>query len=107
MCSRLVAANGVPFTGEGKLVRKATGYEQETLKPRYPTSGSRVPQELHQINVIFQARAVCAGLLSRLDFETCEVALGPRADPQCDTARGIAEFQIVHDQARLGGAVNI
>src|SRR5207245_9867523 len=34
-------ANGVAFTGEGKLVRKATGYEQEKLKPRYPTSGSR------------------------------------------------------------------
>jgi hypothetical protein len=31
----------VAFTGEGKLVRKATGYEQEKLKPRYPTSGSR------------------------------------------------------------------
>jgi hypothetical protein len=33
--------NGVAFTGEGKLVRKATGYEQEKLKPRSPTSGSR------------------------------------------------------------------
>src|SRR5689334_23150014 len=32
------------FTGEGKLVRKATGYEQEKLKPRYPTSGSRATQ---------------------------------------------------------------
>ena len=31
---------GVEFTGKGKLVRKATGYEQEQLKPRYPTSGS-------------------------------------------------------------------
>jgi hypothetical protein len=28
------------FTGDGKLVRKATGYEQQKLKPRYPTSGS-------------------------------------------------------------------
>jgi len=27
--------HGVAFTGEGKLVRKATGYEQEKLKPRY------------------------------------------------------------------------
>ena len=33
--------NGIAFTGEGKLVREATGYEQEKLKPRYPTSGSR------------------------------------------------------------------
>jgi hypothetical protein len=37
----LTSINGVAFTGEGKLVRKATGYEQEKLKPRYPTSGSR------------------------------------------------------------------
>src|SRR5215471_18080729 len=29
------------FTGEGKLVRKATGYEKDKLKPRYPTSDSR------------------------------------------------------------------
>ena len=29
------------FTGEGKLVRKATGYEEEKVKPSYPTSGSR------------------------------------------------------------------
>ena len=36
-----ILADGVAFTGEGKLVRKATGYEQEKLKPRYPTSGSR------------------------------------------------------------------
>jgi hypothetical protein len=33
--------DGVSFTGEGKLVRKATGYEQEKLKPRYPASGSQ------------------------------------------------------------------
>jgi hypothetical protein len=33
--------NRAAFTGAGKLVRKATGYEQEKLKPRYPTSGSR------------------------------------------------------------------
>jgi hypothetical protein len=39
-CMKLIAINGVAFTGEGKLVRKATGYEQEKLKPRYPTSGS-------------------------------------------------------------------
>ena len=31
----------VAFTGEGKLVRRATGYERKTLKPRYPASGSR------------------------------------------------------------------
>ena len=36
-----ILPDGVAFTGEGKLVRKATGYEQEKLKPRYPTSGSR------------------------------------------------------------------
>lgn len=30
--------DGVAFTGEGKLIRKATGYEQEKLKPRYPTA---------------------------------------------------------------------
>src|SRR5205085_1664994 len=36
-----VRLDGVAFTGVGKLVRKATGYEQEKLKPRYPTSGSR------------------------------------------------------------------
>jgi hypothetical protein len=35
------AINGLAFTGEGKLVRKATGDEQKKLKPRYPTSGSR------------------------------------------------------------------
>src|SRR6266851_4682967 len=33
------------FTGEGKLVRRATGYERKTLKPRYPASGSRPPLE--------------------------------------------------------------
>ena len=37
----LTLCNGIAFTGEGKLVRKATGYEQEKLKPRHPTSGSR------------------------------------------------------------------
>ena len=36
-----ISPDGVAFTGEGKLVREATGYEQEKLKPRYPTSGSR------------------------------------------------------------------
>jgi hypothetical protein len=29
------------FTGEGKLVRKATGYKQQRAEPRYPASGSR------------------------------------------------------------------
>jgi Asp/Glu/hydantoin racemase len=29
------------FTGESNLVRKATGYDQKKLKPRYPASGSR------------------------------------------------------------------
>jgi len=33
--------DGVTFTGEGNLVRKATGYEQKNLKPRSPASGSR------------------------------------------------------------------
>ncbi len=33
--------DGVTFTGEGNLVRKATGYEQKKLKPRSPVSGSR------------------------------------------------------------------
>jgi hypothetical protein len=37
-----VLPDSVAFTGEGKLVREATGYEQEKLKPRYPTSGARV-----------------------------------------------------------------
>ena len=36
-----IQCDGVAFTEGGKLVRKATGYEQEKLKPRYPTSGSR------------------------------------------------------------------
>lgn len=36
-----ILADGVASTGEGKLVRNATGYEQEKLKPRYPTSRSR------------------------------------------------------------------
>ena len=36
-----ILSNGVAFTGEGKLARKATGHEQEKLKPRYPTPGSR------------------------------------------------------------------
>jgi hypothetical protein len=35
-------ANGVASTGEGKLARKATGYEQKKPKPRYATSGSRL-----------------------------------------------------------------
>lgn len=37
----LTTINAVPYTGEGNLVRKATGYEQKKLKPRSPTSGSR------------------------------------------------------------------
>ncbi len=32
--------NGAAFTGTGKLVRKATGYEQKQAKPRYLTLGS-------------------------------------------------------------------
>jgi hypothetical protein len=32
--------HGVAFTGEGTLVRQTAGYENEKLKPRYPTSGS-------------------------------------------------------------------
>jgi len=41
-CSKVeILPDGISFTGEGKLVRKATGYEQEKRKPRYPTSGSR------------------------------------------------------------------
>jgi hypothetical protein len=38
---RKILRDGVAFTGEGKLVRKETGYEQEKLKPRYPKSDSR------------------------------------------------------------------
>jgi hypothetical protein len=30
-----ILPNGVAFTGTGKLVRKATGYEQRRPKPRY------------------------------------------------------------------------
>jgi len=37
-----ISPDGVAFTGEGKLVRKATGYEQQTAEPRSPTSGSRL-----------------------------------------------------------------
>lgn len=33
--------NAAAFTGEGNLIRKATGYDQKKLKPRYPASGSR------------------------------------------------------------------
>jgi hypothetical protein len=30
------------LTEEGKPIRRATGYEHQKLKPRYPASGSRV-----------------------------------------------------------------
>jgi hypothetical protein len=33
------AKTALAFTGEGKLVRRATGYKRKTLKPRYPASG--------------------------------------------------------------------
>ena len=31
--------DGVAFTGEGRLIRKATGFEQKKLKPRSPAFG--------------------------------------------------------------------
>jgi len=37
----MILTDCVASTGEGERVRNATGYEQEKLKPRYPTSGSR------------------------------------------------------------------
>ena len=46
-----VSPDGVAFTGEGKLARKATGYEQEELKPRYPTSGSRAARAELQVPI--------------------------------------------------------
>src|SRR5579872_198873 len=34
--SLCILADAVAFTGQGKLLRKATGYEHKKLKPRYP-----------------------------------------------------------------------
>src|SRR5216684_5569789 len=46
-------------------------------------------------------------LLSGLDLKTGEVAFGARTDPEGNTARGIAEFQVIHNQTGLAGAVDI
>src|SRR5689334_11204355 len=46
-------------------------------------------------------------LTSRGDLEAGEVSLGARSDPECDAAFGIAQFEVVDDQARLVGSVDV
>src|SRR5216684_2993580 len=46
-------------------------------------------------------------LLSGLDLKTGEVAFGARTDPEGNTARGIAEFQVIHNQTGLSGPVDV
>src|SRR5260370_20252841 len=46
-------------------------------------------------------------LLSGLDVETGEITFGAWSDPEGHTARGIAEFEIIHNQTGLAGAIDI
>src|SRR5437870_9230900 len=46
-------------------------------------------------------------LLGGLNLETAEVALGARTDPESHAARSITEFEIIHNQTGLAGAVDI
>src|SRR5258708_10558329 len=46
-------------------------------------------------------------LLSGLDLETGEITFGARPDPEGHAARGITEFEIIHNQTGLAGAVDI
>ncbi len=44
---------------------------------------------------------------SGLDLETGEITFGARSDPEGHAARGITEFEIIHNQTGLAGAVDI
>src|SRR5260370_10618859 len=48
-----------------------------------------------------------AQLLSGLDLETGEIGFGAWSDPEGHAARGIAEFEIIHNQTGLAAAVDI
>src|SRR5260370_41455902 len=48
-----------------------------------------------------------AQLLSGLDLETGEITFGARSAPEGHAARGITEFEIIHNQTGLAGAVDI
>src|SRR5712692_854425 len=46
-------------------------------------------------------------LLSGLNLETGEIAFGAWTDPKGHAARGITQFEIIHNQTGLAGAVDI
>src|SRR5260370_16308836 len=46
-------------------------------------------------------------LLSGLDLETGEIAFGAWSDPEGHAPRGITEFEIIHNQTGLAGALDI
>src|SRR3979411_2763463 len=48
-----------------------------------------------------------AQLLSGLDLETGEISFGAWSDPKGHAPRGITEFEIIHNQTGLAGAVDI
>src|SRR5258708_13355581 len=70
---------------------------------------SAVPWNKGRVVILFEVRGiVCDNASSSgLDLETGEITFGAWSDPEGHAARGITEFEIIHNQTGLAGAVDI
>src|SRR5712692_6420468 len=70
---------------------------------------SAVPWNKGRVVILFEVRGiVCDNASSSgLNLETAEITFGAWSDPEGHAARGITEFEIIHNQTGLADAVDI